>query len=243
MLENRGHSAKISDEVLDAYQQHAVTVGLLGHIIDDGFMDPGIRPLVPGMQIIGRAVTVSMPSTDTSGNRRAVEAAGEGDIIVVDCGRDMRVARWGELICFDAKFKGIVGLVIDGALTGSRGVREMGFPVFCRSVSGLVGRATGADGAVNVTVQCGGVTVRPGDLILADDDGVVAVPPARAEALLAEFEKRFPAGHKDSKKRWILSGRAYASYPGLDWEQRKDLPPQTRTPASERSDAHPWGKK
>ena len=239
-MERTHERVEMTDEVVRGYQAEFVTVGIIGHLIDRGFMDPGIRPLIPGAKVVGRAVTVSMPSVDTTANRRAVEAAEPGDVIIVDCGGDDRVSRWGELICFDAMYKGVAGLVIDGAISASGPIRAMGFPVFCRSITGLVGRRLNRDGAVGIPVQCGGVTVHPGDLIVADDDGAVVIPAAEAAPLLEQCRQRFGGGQKDSAKRWIVSGRPYAAFPGLGWEERTDLPAPARTPASERADAAAW---
>lgn len=221
---------QVSDEVVEGYKADFVTVGKLGHIITEGFMDPDIRPIVQDVKVVGRAVTVSMPSIHPGANRIAVDTANPGDVIVVDCVRDDRVARWGEMICFDAKCKGLAGIVIDGAATASGPIRKMRFPVFSRTVVGLTGRRTGPVGTVNVTVQCGGVTVSPGDLIVADDDGVLAIPAAEAEELLETCRERYGTGKSDSARRWIMSGRPYSAFPGLGWEERDDLPEPTRTP-------------
>jgi len=226
------YRSRISDEVIEGYKQDFVSVGKIGHIISKGFMDPGIRPNIPDVKIVGRAFTTHMPSTDMTGNRLAVDNANPGDIIVVDCGRDDRSARFGAMICFDAQVKGIVGMIIDGAITGSREVRKHGFPVFCRAFVGMIGGHSGPPGLILVDVQCGGVYVRPGDLVMGDDDGVVVIPAAEAPAVLETCRKRYGTGKSDSALLWVLSGRPYSQYPGAGWETRDDLPAPTRKPAT-----------
>lgn len=214
--------SQIPPEVVEGFKADYITVGLIGHVTESGFMDPGIRPVYADIKMVGPAVTVSMPSKDTRYNRLAAAEAKPGDVIVVDCGADRRAARWGEMICFDLKSYGVAGLVIEGAISASRAVREMQFPVFSRSISGLVGRRLNKDGALNVSVQCGGVVVRPGDLVVGDDDGVVVLRPEEAPGVLQTLQDRFGGGQKESKRAWILSGRRYADYPGMGWEEKDE---------------------
>ncbi|MFW6116477.1 MAG: RraA family protein [bacterium] len=213
----------VAQKVIEGFRSDFVSLSLIGHVIDTGFMDAGIQPLFSPVRIVGPAVTVSMPSIDTSYNRVAAGAARPGDVIVVDCGRDTRVARWGEMICFDLKTFGIEGLVIDGAISASHAIRQMEFPVFSRCLTGLVGRRLHKDGALDVTVQCGGVAVHPGDLIFGDDDGVVVIPSQVAAEVLEELKERFGQGQKESRRRWIRSGQRYADYPGRGWERGDEI--------------------
>ncbi len=217
------NSASISDEVVQGYKADYITVGLIGHVTDQGFVSPDIRPVYQDVKIVGRAVTVDMPSIHTRMNRVAAAEANPGDVIVVDCRGDERVARWGEMICLDLKTYGVEGLVIDGAISASKPIREMQFPVFSRSITGLVGRRLDHDdGAVNVPVNCGGVPVRPGDLIVGDDDGVVVMHAERAAEVLSTLQERFGEGQSDSRRRWIQSGRRYGDFPGPGWEEELD---------------------
>lgn len=216
------------DQVVAGFREPFVTVSSLGHLLSTGFMDSGIRPLVEGKKVVGPAVTVSMPTPDSTANRMAVDRAAPGDIIVVNCGNDREFARWGELICFDAQYKGVEALVIDGGISASGPIRQMGFQVYNRFATGLVGRRLGAPGVVEVPVVCGGVLVSPGDLVVGDDDGVVVIPSGDAEHVLEECRSRYGSGRKEAARRWIMSGRPYSSYPGPGWEERDDLPTPVR---------------
>jgi len=224
--------AEITPEIVEGYQAEYVTTSALGHLIQDGFVDPYIRPLVTDVKIVGRAVTVNMPSRDTSANRLAVDTANPGDVIVADCRGD-KVARFGKMICFDAKCKGIAGLIIDGAINASREIIEMGFPVFARTITGLTGHHNGPRGTVNEVIQCGGIVTFPGDLIVADDNGVVVIRSSEAAELLEECRQRYGTGKSESARRWIMSGRPYSQFPGVGWEERDDLPEPTRQPITD----------
>jgi 4-hydroxy-4-methyl-2-oxoglutarate aldolase len=144
-------------------------------------MDSGIRPRSAALRIVGRAFTVRCRD-DFLPVLRAVEAAAEGDVIVVDGGA-REIALGGELFARGALVRRLGGIVVDG------GYRDLGYvstcplPVYSRFVTPLAGTAVKL-GELNVPVTCGGVTVNPGDLVLADVEGVIVLDPARAEQLL-----------------------------------------------------------
>lgn len=144
-------------------------------------LDSGIRPRSAELRIVGRAFTVRCRD-DFLPVLRAVEAAAEGDVIVVDGGA-REIALAGELFARGALVRGLGGIIIDG------GYRDMGYvstcplPVYSRFVTPLAGTAVKL-GELNIPVTCGGVTVNPGDLVLADVEGVIVLDPERAEELL-----------------------------------------------------------
>lgn len=201
----------IPQEIVDGFRN--IGVGDIGHIQQFGFMDTGIRPVWRDIRLVGPAVTVRMPSMDTTFNRKVIEIAQPGDVIVVDRGGDTEIACWGGFAALLAKAKGIAGLIVDGAVTDTMELTEMRWPVYSRSVSGLLGRKLGQFGEVNTTVNCGGVPVSPGDLIVADDDGIVVIRPHEAEPLLKACRERF--GNTPNIREWIRSGRPIEDYPGV----------------------------
>lgn len=141
-----------------------------------GVMDPGIRSIVPGLKAVGRAYTVKCYPGSIITVHKALTEAQAGDVLVVDGEADGRAgALMGEIMAMECIDRGFRGIVCDGALRDASGLRELGFPAFCRYVTPRVGvnRRLGVTG-VDVTV--GGVVVRTGDYILADDDGVVVIP-------------------------------------------------------------------
>ena len=162
-----------------------------------GFMSHDMRPRIPG-QIVGRAVTALLRETTPEKASAAVSAKhsvamidnskpGDVGIIVVEKGLD--VAGMGGLMATTAKVRGMAGVVIDGGLRDIPEVRALDLPSYSRSVvpSSSVGRW--ASVANNVPVECAGVTVKPGDIIVAGEDGVVRVPQERAAEILKRSQE------------------------------------------------------
>ncbi len=203
---------KVSDEILEGYR--GMSVGDIGHILLPGFMDTEIRPVWRDIHMVGRAFTVRMPGLDISLNRTALEMAQPGDVIVVDRLGDTQVACWGGAVTLLAKVKGIRGLVVDGAITDTMEITGMKFPVYSRRVSALVGRGLNLDeGEINTTVNCGGVAVEPGDLIVADDDGIAVIKPETAAGLLKQVHDRFDSVYPIRK--WLAEGKRLEDYPAV----------------------------
>ncbi len=154
----------------------------------------GIRPLWPCPKIAGRAVTVKVvPKGPTPPPAHlatpAIEAAGPGDVIVVDNAGRTDVSSWGDILSNAARTKGLSGVVIDGACRDIDGSRDAGFPVFGRAVVPVTARGRVVMESFNAPVQMGGVPVRPGDLVIADGSGAVFVPQERAEEVIAAAER------------------------------------------------------
>jgi 3-hexulose-6-phosphate synthase/6-phospho-3-hexuloisomerase len=169
-------------EILDVLRN--VSAANLSDALHRGGVAQGIKPLTSGLRLAGRAVTVRTFPGDWAKPVEAIDLAGPGDVIVVDCG-GVPPAIWGELATNSAMNRKIEGLVVDGAIRDSGDIRETGFPVFTRHVVPNAGEPKGF-GEIGVTVNIGGLRVSPGDLILGDDDGVVVVPKDRA----VEFANR-----------------------------------------------------
>jgi len=140
-----------------------------------GAMYSKINPLGPGMKCCGSAVTVKMQAGDNLTLMKALDIAKAGDVLVVDNGNLEDEGPWGEIMSIAAQLKGIAGLVIDGCVRDSREIKEMGFPVFCVGTS-IIGTVKESVGWINHTITCGKMIVHPGDIILADEDGVEVIP-------------------------------------------------------------------
>ena len=209
-------SVRVSDELVEGFK--SIPPPTIGHARMRGFMDTGIKPLYRlGAVIVGRAVTAKLTPGDVTYTRPAVEALGPGDILVMDLSGETRVAAWGEMTSLAAKVKGAVGVIIDGACTDLLEISEMQMPTWSRGLSALVGRRLEHDGGINIPIQCGGVLVNPGDLIVADDNGIVVIPPAEAEAVYKTarwWEDRSP-----EQRIWIQNGGSLADLTGLGAEQ------------------------
>ena len=160
-----------------------------------GGMDLNIRPASPEMRVVGPAVTVRTRPGDNLMMYKAIEIASPGDVIVIENRGYTTVASWGDLISMIAKALGLGGVVTDGGVRDIEGIRRVGFPVFARDWYSPLGAFKDGPGEVNVPIACGGVAVLPGDVVVADANGVVVVPKADAEAVgrkaieIAEGEK------------------------------------------------------
>ncbi|MBC7340395.1 MAG: RraA family protein [Firmicutes bacterium] len=153
-------------------------------------MDYAIGPVGGGqVRMAGTALTVSVAHGDNLMVHKAIDMAQPGDVIVVSAGGDVSRAIVGELMCRCAQWRGVAGMVVDGAVRDGEGIREMGFPVFAGGLT-PAGPYKNGPGEINVPVACGGVVVFPGDIVVGDGDGVVVIPAPDAESVLAKAEGR-----------------------------------------------------
>ncbi len=196
----------------------SVPPATIGHVRGSGFVDTAIRPIYRlGTVVVGRAVTAKLAPGDATYTRPAIAALGEGDVLVIDQGGSRQSACWGEMTSLAAKVRGAAGIIIDGSCTDVIEIEQMGVPTFTRGIAALVGRRLGQEGGINVPVQCGGVVVNPGDVIVADDNGIVVIPPAEVEQVYAAaraFEDRSP-----HQRQWLLGGGSLEELNGLDAAQ------------------------
>ncbi|CAM5335179.1 MULTISPECIES: NAD(P)-binding domain-containing protein [unclassified Streptomyces] len=173
---------RVTDELLAAHRD--VATANIGDAVDRlALLDSGIRPLWPGARAIGRALTVWTRAGDNKAVHEAVRIAAPGDIIVVNGEGDTSRALIGELIAERAKARGVVGMVLDGAARDVDVLAEIGFPVWARAVT-PAGPYKFGPGHVNVPVAVGGLVCRPGDLVVADSDGVAVVAAEKAGSVL-----------------------------------------------------------
>ncbi len=162
-----------------------VSFPTLGHYLEEGFADPAIVRVAGTRRVVGRAVTVRTTATDSTMLHHAAGLVEPGDVVVIDTGGDVRHAPLGEVVASALVFRGAAGAVVDGSATDIDEIAGLGLPVYARGLSMLTTKLHDIDaGGLNVPVVVGGVVVNPGDVVLADANGVLFASVAVLAALI-----------------------------------------------------------
>jgi 4-hydroxy-4-methyl-2-oxoglutarate aldolase len=176
-----------SKALLDAFAGNPT-----GYVTDafngGGCLDVAIKPLEPGMRFCGTAITAFCGPMDNLAAMAILDFAQPGDVIVISTTNDKTAATVGDLWAFWARRIGVTAIVCDGLVRDVPGLLKAGIPVFARGVRPNSSFKNGP-GEVNLGVSCGGVIIHPGDIIVGDQDGVVAVPLSRADEVASRLKE------------------------------------------------------
>lgn len=162
-------------------------------------MTADMKPLFDGIRFVGTAVTVKTLASDLAAAFKAIDVCQPGDVVVIDSHGSVNTAFWGENMTMSALNRGVVAAVIDGACRDVEEIRKIRFPVICKGIVPNVGAIAGY-GDVNVPVQCAGVAVSPGDIVVADGNGVVVVPMPDAADILSKARRLLETEHLVQEK-------------------------------------------
>jgi len=177
-----------------------------------GYLGPSIRPIQDGSRVAGNAVTVLCHPGDNIMIHAAIEVCRPGDILVVANTGPSTHGMFGDLLATSLMARGVVGLVIDAGVRDVADLREMGFPAWSQYISSQ-GTVKATPGSVNIPVSIGDVTIAPGDVVCADDDGVVSVPYADAESVLVATRARLD--RETTKRQRLAAGELTLEMDGL----------------------------
>lgn len=206
MIEIREMPPKLDSALISDLQ--SLEFPTIGHFVDKG-VSSEIRAMITPVKLVGRAITVKIQAPDTVLVHKVTEMIEPGDIVIIDTGGDRTHAPVGDTVAFAMQVRGALGVVIDGVCTDIQGLRDLNFPVFARGTSLTTTRLHGLNaGGINVPVSCGGIAVTPGDIVLADDNGVLIM--GSTEALDAVDRARASEARHAATIEYLREGGSLA---------------------------------
>ena len=191
MIINKNVVTLSNEELATCKEAEPATIG---HFHNFGFNTAPFFVSLTGKRGIGRAVTVKIPSLDSTVLHKVTEMVGPGDILMIDRAGDQQYAALGGLVSYALKVRGVEAVIIDGAVTDIDEIRQMGLLVFYRRLSAITTRLCGTDGEINTTISCYGVVVHPGDIVIADENGFVVLDPSEVKSICHEAVEKHQKG-------------------------------------------------
>lgn len=190
-----------------------ISPSTIGHMTELGLIKC-LRPYQKNFHFVGNAVTVQLPRVDATAMRKVADIVKEGDVVCVNTNGEYDRAPLGEMVGLALKLKHVAGVVIDGAICDLQAIQNMGLKIYCRGISAMTTRIIGSEGMINVPIAIDNVVIKPGDLVVADDDGIYVVDPKYA----AEIGKKAITLQKQEQPiiKRIGAGESLAAMNNLD---------------------------
>lgn len=189
---------RTSPEIVEGFRKllayDSVTCAVADCMGRFGGMTGDMKPLFPGIRLVGTAVTAKALASDIAAPMKAIDTCQAGDIIVIDAHGSINAAFWGENMSMSAINMGAIATVIDGACRDVEEIRKIPYPVICKSIVPTVASVSGY-GEVNVPISAGGVVTNPGDVVIIDENGVVVVPQTIAADILEKATRLLETEH------------------------------------------------
>lgn len=179
MLTINKNFERVDKKLVEAYKK--LSVSTLGHFTDMVFIK-SLRPNMDRVKLVGPALTVKIPHLDSTAVHVALDYVKPGDVVVVSMSGDMERACWGGFVTYGAVKKKVAGAIIDGRICDLREIDSLNFPVFSRGASPMTTRIMGLEGEIGGTIAVDQVSIRAGDLIFADEDGIAVLDKGNAES-------------------------------------------------------------
>lgn len=198
----RFHIGPMPEPVSEAVKQRLAKVetATVGHFRHWGFMDTRIQALGHTKRLVGTAVTLALPAQDSTLLHHALGLLKPGHIIVIDRLGDRKHACWGGGVTYAAHKAGATAAIVDGMCTDPLEIADLRFPVWCRGISPITTRIYNLGGMLNHTISCGGAVVNSGDIILADENGVLVIPPDEVEEIASAALAKQARGEENIRK-------------------------------------------
>jgi len=195
----RTHAARPAHEVFAGFAEFATPD--ISDVMNRLYtMTPAIRPMTsPELKVLGPACTVRVFPGDNLMVHKALDVARPGDIVVIDAAASPLNAVLGDLVTTKAQHRGIGGFVVDGLIRDLEGILQVGLPVFARGVT-PIGPLHRGPGEINYPIQCGGIVVNPGDIVVGDMNGVAIVPQEVASDVLSQLLAR-----RDAEREYLAA--------------------------------------
>jgi RraA family protein len=188
-----------------------IETSTIGHFTDFGFLK-GMKPISRPVHFVGNAVTVRIPHLDSTAVHKSFDYVEEGDVLIIDMSGDVHRSCFGGMLAYAAHVKKVAGVIVAGSVNDVDEIKEIGLPVFSLGISPMTTRVLGIEGEINTTISICGVSIHPGDIVVADNDGVVVINSQQAEKYIDLAMKKQNKERENELRKRLDSGVSLATF-------------------------------